>query len=76
LTGFDFRSERLVAGDEVATMLGSLERQRRIVSWKGGGLDSAGLSTTVGVATVTLGGLLQHPTMVEDEARMGRIAGR
>jgi hypothetical protein len=30
-----------VAGDETATLLGSLERQRAIFAWKCGGLDAA-----------------------------------
>ncbi|MFZ0325344.1 MAG: mini-circle protein, partial [Actinomycetes bacterium] len=32
-----------VAGDEPATLLGSLERQRATFAWKCGELDSAGL---------------------------------
>ena len=49
-----------VAGDETATLIGSLERMRAIFAWKCGGLDSAGLSTKVGVSSMTLGGLLKH----------------
>ena len=32
-----------LAGDETATLLGSLERQRATLAWKCGGLDAAGL---------------------------------
>ncbi|MEU7882890.1 DUF664 domain-containing protein [Microbispora bryophytorum] len=32
-----------VAGDEIDTLLGSLDRQRRIFAWKCGGLGAAGL---------------------------------
>jgi hypothetical protein len=32
-----------VAGNETATLLGSLDRQRAILAWKCGGLDAAGL---------------------------------
>ena len=54
-----------VAGSEVDTLLGALERQRRTFAWKCGGLDSAGLQATVGVSTMTLGGLLKHLALVE-----------
>lgn len=56
-----------VAGSEVDTLLGSLERQRRTFAWKSGGLDAAGLSAPVGNSTMTLGGLLKHLALVEDD---------
>ena len=34
--------------------------------WKADGLDPAGLSTTIGASTLTLGGLLKHLASVED----------
>ena len=49
-----------LAGDETATLPGSLERQRATLAWKCGGLDAAGLWATVGASPVTLGGLLKH----------------
>lgn len=55
-----------VAGDEVAAMLGSLERQRALFAWKCGGLDAAGMQKTVGASSMTLGGLLKHVALVED----------
>lgn len=55
-----------VAGDETATLLGSLERQRATLAWKCGGLDAEGLQATLGPSAVTLGGLLKHLAMVED----------
>ena len=55
-----------LAGDETATLLGSLERQRATLAWKCGGLDAAGLRVTVGVSTISLGGLLKHLARVED----------
>lgn len=55
------------AGSEVDTLLGSLERQRRTFAWKSGGLDAAGLSAQVGKSTMTLGGLLKHLALVEDD---------
>ncbi|MCX5560840.1 DinB family protein [Streptomyces sp. NBC_00038] len=65
-----------VAGDEVDTLLGSMERQRRTFAWKCGGLDAAGLSATVGASTMTLGGLLKHLALVEDDYFSGRLFGR
>ena len=54
-----------VAGDETATLLGSLERQRATLAWKRGGLDASGLRATVGASSMTLGGLLMHLAYVE-----------
>ena len=41
-----------VAGDETATLLGSLERQRATFAWKVGGLDASGLAAKVGAAGI------------------------
>ncbi|WP_121161813.1 DinB family protein [Micromonospora pisi] len=54
-----------VAGDETATLLGSLERQRATLAWKCGGLDAAGMRVTIGASSITLGGLLKHLAAVE-----------
>ncbi|MFI6486270.1 DinB family protein [Streptomyces sp. NPDC050564] len=65
-----------VAGDETATLLGSLERQRATLAWKCGDLDAAGLRATVGVSSIALGGLLKHLAHVEDDYFSGRLFGR
>jgi hypothetical protein len=70
------RPEPPAAGDEVSTLLGSLDRQRATFAWKCGGLDRAGLSATVGVSTITLGGLLKHLANVEDDYFSGRLMAR
>ncbi len=70
------RPEPPVAGDETATLLGSLERQRATLAWKCGGLDAAGMQATVGASTMTLGGLLKHLALVEDDYFSGRLLGR
>jgi hypothetical protein len=54
------------AGTETETLIGALERQRRIFAWKTGGLDAAGLAVTVAAGTITLGGLLKHLALCED----------
>jgi hypothetical protein len=70
------RPEPPVAGDETATFLGSLERQRAILAWKCGGLDAAGLRATVGASSITLGGLLKHLANVEDDTLSRLLLGR
>jgi uncharacterized damage-inducible protein DinB len=69
-------SEPPVAGDETATLLGSLERQRATLAWKCGGLDAAGLKATVGASSITLGGLLKHLALVEDDYFSVRLFAR
>ena len=64
------------AGDEAAILLGSLERQRAIFAWKCGGLDASGLRATLGPSSMTLGGLLKHLALVEDEYFSHRLPGR
>ena len=70
------RPEPPVAGDEAATLLGSLDRQRAIFGWKTGGLDAAGLRATAAASSMTLGGLLKHLALVEDEYFTRRLLGR
>jgi uncharacterized damage-inducible protein DinB len=60
------RPDPPIAGDELATLLGFLDYQRATLAWKCSGLDSAGLQATVGVSTMTLGGMLKHMALVED----------
>lgn len=64
------------AGGEVETLLGSLERVRGYIAWKCGGLDSAGLRATLGPSTMTLGGLLKHLALVEEDMFSARLYGR
>jgi Protein of unknown function (DUF664) len=75
-SGEQGRVEPPVAGDETATLLGSLDRQRAIFAWKCGGLDAVGLRATLGPSTMTLGGLLKHMALVEDHYFSGRLFGR
>ena len=65
-----------VAGNEVDTLLGALERQRRYVAWKCGNLDSAGLRKTLGPSAMTLGGLLKHLALGEDDWFSVKLHGR
>ncbi|MEU3465979.1 DUF664 domain-containing protein [Streptomyces sp. NPDC006733] len=64
-----------LAGTEIDTLLGSLERLRRTFEWKCGGLDAAGLRATVGASSMTLGGLLKHLALVEDDVLSQKLLG-
>jgi hypothetical protein len=64
------------AGNELDSLLGALERQRGYVAWKCGNLDSAGLRATLGPSAVTLGGLLKHLAVVEDDVFSVKLYGR
>jgi hypothetical protein len=65
-----------LAGDETVTMVAELERERRIFAWKCGGLDAAGLRATAAASSITLGGLLKHLALVEDEYFTHRLLGQ
>ncbi|WP_433293793.1 DinB family protein [Pseudonocardia sp. CA-142604] len=60
------RPQPPLAGDETATLLGFLDFQRATFDWKCAGLDAAGLGATVGVSSMTLGGMIKHLAFVED----------
>jgi uncharacterized damage-inducible protein DinB len=60
------RPEPPPAGDEPSTLFSFLNFQRATFAWKCLGLDAAGLNTTVGASTMTLGGMLKHLALVED----------
>ena len=65
-----------LAGDEVSTLLGSIERQRRTFAWKCSGLDADGLRATTAASSMTLGGLLKHLALVEEDYFTVRLHGR
>jgi Protein of unknown function (DUF664) len=65
-----------LAGDEAATLLGSLERQRATFVWKCSGLDAAGLRATHAPSSMTLGALLKHLALIEDNYFSRKLLGR
>jgi hypothetical protein len=69
-------TEPPVAGNELDTLVGDLERLRRYVAWKCGGLDSAGLRAKLGPSSMTLGGLLKHLALVEDDVFSVKLHGQ
>ncbi|MGZ8180044.1 DinB family protein [Williamsia sp. SKLECPSW1] len=70
------RDEPPFAADEVTTLRTFLAYQRATFAWKCEGLDEAGLATTVGASSMTLGGMLKHLAFVETQWVMHRLAGR
>ncbi|MFN8514597.1 MAG: DUF664 domain-containing protein [Thermomicrobiales bacterium] len=79
MSGFAYeegRWEPPIAGDEAATLLGFLERQRATFAWKSGGLDAAGLRVTFGASRMTLGGMLKHLARFEDDMSTEWLHGR
>lgn len=56
----DVLTEPPIAGNEVDTLVGSLERMRRTLAWKCADLDATAMATTVGTSAITIGGLLRH----------------
>ena len=73
--GEEFKEPPL-AGNDVETVLGQLERQRRTFAWKTGGLDAAGLAVKVGASSMTLGRLVKHLAMIEEDYFRCRLHGR
>jgi uncharacterized damage-inducible protein DinB len=70
------RPEPPIEADEVVTLRGFLDYQRATLAWKCDGLDTAGLKATVGVSSMTLGGILKHLALVEDAWFSRSLYGR
>ena len=56
-----------LAGDELDTLVGSLERLRRTFAWKCADLDAVQMGVTIGASAITIGGLLRHLARAEDD---------
>lgn len=76
MTTLHLGQEPPLAGDEVAALLGSLDRLRGYLLWKCGGLDADGIRATLGPSTLTLGGLLKHAAVVEAITLAWKLHGR
>jgi uncharacterized damage-inducible protein DinB len=55
-----------IAGNELETLLGALDRNRRTFAWKCFGLSTDEMQRTLGPSTMTLAGLAKHVALVED----------
>jgi len=62
-------------GDEIETLVGALERNRRTFAWKCGGLDAEAMGRRLGPSSITLGGLVKHLALVEDEYFTRQLTG-
>ena len=71
----DYPWEPPLAGTDAEQLIGSLDRLRTTFRWKADGLDAAGLRTTIGASTLTLGGLLKHLAAVEDLYSTTKLRG-
>jgi hypothetical protein len=64
-----------IAGSELDTMLGSLERQRRTFAWKCTGLSHQQLGAVLAPSAITIGGLIKHVALVEATYFSWRLPG-
>lgn len=64
-----------LAGSDLEHLVGMLERQRATFRWKADGLDQDGLTTHVGRSALTLGGLLKHLAIIEDQTFFLKLSG-
>ena len=64
-----------LAGTEAEHLVGALDRLRATFRWKADDLDAAGLSTRIGASALTLGGLLKHLALVEDQTFGAKLSG-
>jgi hypothetical protein len=65
MTETEIPTEPPLVGNELDTLIGALERNRRVLAWKCADLDAAAMTTTVGASAITLGGLVRHLSQVE-----------
>ena len=65
-----------LSGTEVEHLAGALDRLRATFRWKADGLDAGGLATTIGASSLSLGALLKHLALVEDDYFTRRLLGK
>jgi hypothetical protein len=75
MTESDTPWEPPIAGTEAEHVVGALERLRATFRWKADALDAEGLGTTIGRSTLTIGGLLKHLAVCEDNMFAYRLGG-
>jgi hypothetical protein len=75
MTSTDTPWEPPLAGTETEQVVGALDRLRATFRWKADGLDSAGLDTSIGASSLTLGGLLKHLAAAEDYHFATKLSG-
>ena len=68
--------EPSMTAGEVEILLFALDRSRAQFAWKCGGLDAAGLSKPHPPSAMTLGGLLKHLALIEDNYAARDLTGQ
>jgi uncharacterized protein DUF664 len=68
--------EPSMTAGEAEMLVFALDRSRAQFAWKCGGLDAAGLGRLHPPSTMTLGGLLKHLTLVEDQYTTRDLTGQ
>jgi len=64
-----------MAGTEAEHLTGALDRLRTTFRFKADDLDAAGLQTKIGASSLTIGGLLKHLAVCEDNMFTARLSG-
>jgi len=64
-----------LAGTEAEHLVGALDRLRATFRWKADDLDPAGLRMRIGASSLTLGGLLKHLALVEEQCFDTKLSG-
>jgi hypothetical protein len=64
-----------MAGTEVEHLTGALNRMRVTFRYKADDLDAAGLAVRIGASSLTLGGLLKHLAVCEDNMFTNKLRG-
>jgi hypothetical protein len=65
-----------MTASEADVLLFALDRSRAQFAWKCGGLEAAGLSKPSPQSAMTLGGLVKHLALVEDDYAAVRLTGQ
>ncbi len=64
-----------LAGTEAEHLVGALDRLRATFRWKADDLDPAGLRLRIGASSLSLGGLLKHLALVEEQCFGSKLSG-
>ena len=75
MTDTDYPWDPPMAGTEAEHLTGALERLRTTFRFKADDLDAAGLQVRIGASALTLGGLLKHLAVCEDNMFTVRLSG-
>jgi hypothetical protein len=75
MTNSDTPWEPPLAGTEVEHLIGALDRLRTTFRWKADDLDAAAMQTRIAASSLTLGGLLKHLAVVEDDTFTTKLRG-